>query len=378
MLRLRLSGGLNNLCTIIFSFILGCTFMVSIAPINKTCKLDDTDREHNIMKNSKFRGPDLIIIILSAPKNVKNRQLIRDTWRKLYGNKQNNLEQTFKVKHYFVIGNLGLRADVKRQLTDEQNAYKDLLILPMEDHYRNLTLKVKQAFQWLSDQYDYGVNFKYVLKCDEDSFVHLKSFVDELIEIERLYLSPSNVQTVVKALEDNQGKTISANIQVNNKSSQKQLDLYWGYFSGNGRIFTKGKWKETDWIFADKYLPYAVGGGYLLSKNLVIHIAKNADNLRSFIAEDVSVGFWLAPVNNILRIHDTRFDTAWRSRGCQNHHLVTHALTHQNMTELYQNLKAIGQLCLTETKRGPRVYIYNWNVPPSQCCKTAEENTIKL
>nr|CAH7719209.1 unnamed protein product [Callosobruchus chinensis] len=375
---LRLSGSLNTLCTIIFSFILGCTFMINIAPINKTCKLDDTDREHNIMKNSKFRGPDLIIIILSAPKNVHQRQLIRDTWRKLYGSKPNNLEQTFKVKHYFVIGNFGLKPDEKKHMTDEQKVHKDLLILPIQDNYKNLTYKVKQTFQWLSDQYDYGVNFKYVLKCDEDSFVHLKSFVDELIEIERLYLSPSNLQTVFKALEDNDGKTISTNIQVNNKNSQKQLDLYWGYFSGNARIFTKGKWKETDWIFSDKYLPYAVGGGYLLSKNLVIYIGKNADNLRTFNAEDVSVGFWLAPVDNILRIHDTRFDTAWRSRGCQNHHLVVHDVSTHEMMELYKNLEEIDQLCKTETKKGPGVYLYNWKLPPSQCCKTTEESTIKL
>nr|CAI5839849.1 unnamed protein product [Callosobruchus analis] len=374
---LRLGVSLNTLSTILFSFILGCTFMINIAPINKTCKLDDTDTEHNIMKNSKFQGPDLIIIILSAPRNVNKRQVIRDTWRKLYGNKPNNLEQTFTVKHYFIVGNFGLDSDEKQQMTNEQNVYKDLLILPIKDSYKNLTDKVRQTFQWLSDQYDYGVNFKYVLKCDEDSFVNLKSFVDALIEIERLYLAPSNVQAVFKALEDNHDDTISANIQINNKNSQKQLNLYWGYFSGNARIFTKGKWKETEWIFADKYLPYAVGGGYLLSKNLVLYIGKNADNLRMFNAEDVSVGLWLAPVDNILRIHDTRFDTAAQSRGCDNQHLIVHNVAPYEMMGLYKHLQEINQLC-TKSKKGPGTYIYNWKVPPSQCCKTSADSTIKL
>ncbi|CAH1984921.1 unnamed protein product [Acanthoscelides obtectus] len=333
-------GNFNILFIGTFTFILCCTLtlMVNINSITKTCKLDDTDKEHNIM-NSKYRGPDLIIIILSAPINVKKRQLIRNTWTKLYGRKQNNLEQTFIVKYYFVIGNFGLDVHIKKQMTDEQMTNKDLLILPILDDYKNITYKVKQTFQWLSDQYDYGMDFKYVLKCDDDSFVHLKSLVGELIEIEKLYLSPPSLKSVIEVLKYSSAETMSANIQANNKDGPNKLNLYWGYFYGNARIFTKGKWKETEWIFSDRYMPYALGGGYLLSKNLVTYIGKNAENLRTFNAEDVSVGFWLAPVDNILRIHDTRFDTEWKSRGCQNQHLIVHHVSPEEMLQYYKNVE---------------------------------------
>ncbi|CAH2011076.1 unnamed protein product [Acanthoscelides obtectus] len=230
-------------------------------------------------------------------------------------------------------------------MTEEQTTNKDLLILPVLDNYKNLTLKIKHTFQWLSDQYDHGMDFKYVLKCDGDSFVHLKSLV----------------------------------VQANNKEGPNKLNLYWGYFYGNARIFTKGKWKETDWIFSDRYLPYALGGGYLLSKNLVTYIGKNAENLRTFNAEDVSVGFWLAPVDNILRIHDTRFDTEWKSRGCQNQHLIVHHVSSEEMLQYYKNVEEFGQLCPVEVKAKRRsVYIYNWKVSPSQCCKRIEESAISL
>jgi galactosylxylosylprotein 3-beta-galactosyltransferase len=56
--------------------------------------------------------------------------------------------------------------------------------------------------------------------------------------------------------------------------------LYWGYFDGRARAFSKGKWQEKDWFLCDTYLPYALGGGYVISESIVSFLAKNADFLR--------------------------------------------------------------------------------------------------
>lgn len=57
-------------------------------------------------------------------------------------------------------------------------------------------------------------------------------------------------------------------------------ELYWGFFNGRAQVKRAGPWRETDWILCDYYLPYALGGGYVLSQGLVKFIADNANYLR--------------------------------------------------------------------------------------------------
>lgn len=256
---------------VIFSFLMGCMFTINIMPIDKTCRIEDSDREYNIMKNSKLKSPELIIFILSAPKNVIQRTAIRETWLKLSRTEAN--ENQFTFKYYFVIGNVGLNTRETRALNKEQSSFSDLLMLPMHDSYKNLSEKLKNAFSWLNDQYDFGLIYNYVLKCDDDSFVNLGKFMDELFYIEHNYLIKDN--------HEHMNNFLSLNLQVNNKQlNHNNISLYWGYFSGTAKVKSRGKWKETDWIIADRYVPYALGGGYVLSRRMVQFIAKNAQDLR--------------------------------------------------------------------------------------------------
>ena len=231
-----------------------------------------------------------------------------------------------------------------RELLNEHNQNGDLLMIDMVDTYQNLTWKLLTTFTILSKKY----NGSYLLKVDDDSFVRLDKLIDELKTVNRTFTS--------------------SNIQRNfNKNTSLTPFLYWGYFNGNAQIKKSGKWKENNWILTDKYLPYALGGGYVLSYDLVQFFAKNRNFLRLFQAEDVSVGLWLASVENLERRHDIRFDTEWLSRGCQNYHLITHKIDQHQMTQFYENLITRAQLCQREVLfRKP--YIYDWGVPSSQCC----------
>lgn len=88
---------------------------------------------------------------------------------------------------------------------------------------------------------------------------------------------------------------------------------------------------------------------------------------RLFNSEDVSVGLWLAPVANIERKHDVKFDTEYRSRGCSNSYIITHKQSPENMQSLHDYYQSTGVLCSKEI-RSRMSYNYNWTVPPSQCC----------
>ena len=70
---------------------------------------------------------------------------------------------------------------------------------------------------------------KYLLKVDDDSYVQLPLVLEEL------------------------------------KNSNFDKSLYWGFFDGRAPVWLKGKWAEKEYHLCDKYIPYALGGGYVLS-----------------------------------------------------------------------------------------------------------------
>ena len=267
----------------------------------------------------------VIIMSTSLPEGKLRREAIRETWLK------DHLPSSSAVYPLFVVGIEGLDETKYFELMSENNFYNDVLMLSdLHDSYQNLTLKVLKSLQWYAE----NVYFDFALKCDDDTFVH----VDKLLrEMDALV------------------------------SSGKSEKLYWGFFRGDAKVKMAGKWKESNWFLCDNYLPYAHGGGYILSYDLVKLIGQNANFLSLYHNEDVSVGVWLAPYN-ITRRHDPRFDTEYVSRGCRRDYIVTHKHSVENMYSLQKNVEEVGAFCSKDVQLKPS-FQYNWNVLPSGCCK---------
>lgn len=213
----------------IFSLILILIALLSVhSLISNSC-----DKSEDIFINKiKYR---LIVIILTSPDNMKNRDVIRKTWIS---------EKNENIKHLFAIGTLDIQSEQIETLESEQQKYNDLLLLPkLEDSYNTLTKKVLQTFEKIYEQY----NFDYLLKCDDDTYVFLHQLMINLDSWD---------------------------------SKKTEKELYWGFFNGKAQVKRSGPWKEPDWNICDYYLPYALGGGYVLSYNLVKFIALNANLLR--------------------------------------------------------------------------------------------------
>ncbi len=226
-----------------------------------------------------------------------------------------------------ISGTGGLSSHELSTLEYENSQHNDLLLLtPFHDSYANLTAKVLESFKWIDKNFD----SKFVFKADDDTFARLDVILDEL-----------------RQKDDSQR-------------------LYWGFFDGRARVKQSGPWAEKNWHLCDTYLPHARGGGYVLSSDLVHYIAKNSGFLQKFNSEDISVGAWLAPVET-NRVHDPRFDTEYKSRGCSNQYIVTHKQEVQAMRDKYESLRTTGLLCRTEYKNR-NSYVYNWDVPASMCC----------
>lgn len=225
------------------SFVLGCVVTLSFINLDINDNTRGLSNDIGIselstkdFKNIKlFRSIDyfLIIVIISGADNVIQRTAIRQTWGLLNTNTD--------VRYFFIIGGYDLPQENISKLKNEQIKYNDLFIMSVSDSYKSLTQKVLEAFTWFESEF----NFKYILKCDDDSFVIVPQLVHEL-----------------------------------KNNLAKYNHLYWGYFNGKAHVKQTGKWKDVNWFLCDRYLPYALGGGYVLSRSLVHYIKTNKLFLR--------------------------------------------------------------------------------------------------
>ncbi|XP_041974319.1 beta-1,3-galactosyltransferase 6 [Aricia agestis] len=346
----------------LFFFYLGCVITLNF--VNTECPASSTT---GILESTVNTEVEYIVLVLSGPQNEVKRDAIRSTWANFVGNiiTENNVRlyrwnhswtepkkaQSF-AKILYPIGVQGLSENQLKKISNENSRSKDLILLEnLHDSYENLARKVIESMIWLNNNYK---NLKYVLKCDDDSFVRVDLIIKDLEAFAPQMNAPE----------------ISTYVTQKNVESFFYKGLYWGYFDGRARVFLNGKWEEKDWFLCDTYLPYALGGGYVISQSIVKYIARNHDLLSVYHSEDVSMGVWTAALDGINRVHDVRFDTEWKSRGCDTNMLVRHKQTPTDMFEMYRTLVYSHgkKLCKTENKLR-KSYQYNWNVLPSMCCK---------
>lgn len=266
----------------------------------------------------KPRSVLLLVVVISAPNMVSKRQAIRRTWKNLLPH---------DASLWFVVGTLGSK--LASSLVDELHLYNDMVLLnEVEESYNSLSEKLIASLSWAWRTW----KFRFLMKVDDDTFVLIDLLTKELRSM-----------------------------------PERRVPLYWGFFDGRQTPKRVGKWKEQNFVLCDRLLPYAKGGGYILSAELVGYITCSAPGLARFRSEDVAVGVWLAPFK-LERRHDVRFDTEWISRGCDNRFVVTHKQSEEDMLTKYAELRKHGRLCAVESRRRGS-YEYNWSVPPSHCCK---------
>ena len=283
-------------------------------------------QSHKPSSTCPKRPVHLVILVLSSPHGHLRRYAIRGTW--LHDYHRGNI----KVTSRFLIGTYGLDKQRIANLTKENNQFGDILLLnTLKDSYQNLSTKVLQGLQWAYQM----ENFDFLLKTDDDSYVRIGPIVE--------------------------------NIRTMNCDPQ----LYWGYFMGHAYPEPSGKWAENNWFNCPHYLPYAMGGGYIVSGNIIRKLMRFSNRLKVYSNEDVTVGSWLSPFN-LNRKHDLRFNVESLSHGCNNNHLIAHKERVRSLYEKYTQLVRNGSLCLEEKEVRPG-YVYNWTTSPLDCCNRTKD-----
>ena len=238
---------ISTICLIYCVYSSGC-FNQSMASSFKANQVNNEYRRNvrdlNKLNHLKIFECYLFLLIISAPKGVTQRKAMRETWLTLRDSKHS-------IKRKFVIGTKKLSKATLSDLQKEQAEHSDLLFLiDFVDMYDSLSEKLLKSLVWVSE----NINTKFVMKLDDDSFVQLDLILTDLEKRENL------------------GR------------------LYWGFFRGNANIKRIGPWAENNWFLSDHYLPYALGGGYILSIDLVEYISKISGMVQLYKNEDVSLG----------------------------------------------------------------------------------------
>ena len=239
----------------------------------------------------------LLIVIMSTPNGTgeEMRLITRQTW---IVPPPPSIQVTVK----FILGAKGLSKDRLLRLKNEQERFKDLVVLDnLKDDYFQLTRKVQFAIQWAVK----NEHFDYLIKTDDDVVIRLDNIAKDLNKL------------------------------------RCHNDLYWGNCLSKVPDI-EGKWKDDEWkSICRQYLPYCIGVGYVLGRKVVEAVTMYGDQLKIFQFEDVTMGLWVAPFQ-LTRIQNYNF-LYWKS--CSEDAVVVHESTLDSYRSAVSNFLKTGKIC---------------------------------
>ncbi len=247
----------------------------------------------------------VIILVHSGVNELDRREAIRETWL----SESMVTMDDITLAYWFLIGGRDLDQLQLLNLRKEQEKCGDLLILTNVDNsYQELPQRTLYSMTYIAQHYKYT----YLLKTDDDVYINLPIVLGEM------------------------------------KKLRPTERLYWGRFSCHNPPMVNGQWKEENWHWCDVYYPYAYGGMYVLTSDVVSLVADNAPFLQLYSCEDVSLGVWLGPYN-LIRINDARIFVQ-HNLSCSRGFIALHIPSRQVpkvIRKTHDNLKRKGVLCST-------------------------------
>ncbi|PAN10001.1 hypothetical protein PAHAL_2G064500 [Panicum hallii] len=263
--------------------------------------------ERYLEMSEQWRAPplptepvELFIGILSAASHFAERMAVRKSWM-MYTRKSSNI-----VARFFVA--LNGKKEVNAELKKEAEFFRDIVIVPFIDSYDLVVLKTVAIAE-------YGVRVvpaKYVMKCDDDTFVRIDSVLDQV------------------------------------KKVRSDKSVYVGSINYFHRPLRSGKWAVTYEEWPEEVYPnYANGPGYVISSDIARYIVSEFDNqtLRLFKMEDVSMGMWVEKFNNTRRPVEIRHDVRFYQSGCYDGYFTAHYQSPQHMICLWRKLQSGSARC---------------------------------
>lgn len=266
---------------------------------------------------------DLLLLVHSLPGNSSVRDVIRKTWMK---------ESMPKVEVLFMIPAQGASPSVLEAVRQESKTNQDMAVFlgsPVVPESEALMVELVWSMR--------ARKFAYLMKTRDSMYVRIDALMN----------------SVIKDLLKNSS------------------NAYLGYFQGqqSPKDKTSTKLSEPDWHLCDKFIRFAHSGGYILSRKLVDRLHSQVSVLYPYNNEDVALGTWLSPYDDVDWTHNIQFDTEiGKSRGCRDNLIV---FPSTDIAKQHDRLVTSGKVCLIE-KETVETYQYNFNTFPSKCCSAVK------
>ncbi|KAM9727069.1 UDP-GalNAc:beta-1,3-N-acetylgalactosaminyltransferase 2 isoform 1-T2 [Menidia menidia] len=186
-------------------------------------------------------------------------------------------------------------------LLEESRRHGDMVFVDVVDTYRSVPSKLLQFYKWSVGNADFNL----LLKTDDDCYIDVDSV---LMKIDRKGLKHSN--------------------------------FWWGNFRQSWAVDRIGKWQELEYA-SPAYPAFACGSGYVVSRDLVQWLASNAEKLKAYQGEDVSMGIWMAAVGP-----QKYQDPAWLcEKECYLDMLSSPQHTAEELRVLWERKRSCGDPC---------------------------------
>eukprot|EP01100_Stratorugosa_tubuloviscum_P010109 TRINITY_DN4303_c0_g1_i7.p1 TRINITY_DN4303_c0_g1~~TRINITY_DN4303_c0_g1_i7.p1 ORF type:complete len:451 (+),score=217.19 TRINITY_DN4303_c0_g1_i7:83-1435(+) len=258
-----------------------------------------------VLKIGGFKKNTVIIGVFSSIDNILAREAIRSTW---------GSRMTSNIITRFIIADLQLWLDssedeeqkkfrslIVEQVNAEANKYGDLLITPVAEGYRKLGQRLYSFLNHAGSD-PHWKQYDLLLKVDDDTYLVADRFIK----------------------------------MIDNLPREK---LYWGVFA-MGHVFSDPNhpWYNGEYLSLNRIYPsYALGGGYMLSMDVVRWISSSTIDFKVWKGgpEDSQLGTWLSGLN-LNRFDASSFSWEPRffiSKSCSNTTLLLHRVDPRTMVD---------------------------------------------
>eukprot|EP00026_Physarum_polycephalum_P008180 Phypoly_transcript_08259.p1 GENE.Phypoly_transcript_08259~~Phypoly_transcript_08259.p1 ORF type:complete len:416 (-),score=52.94 Phypoly_transcript_08259:210-1457(-) len=244
-------------------------------------------------QNTKI-NTTVLFMITSYAQEFTGRQIVRETYLSVPSDKS---------AYLFILGN----GVVTQDLLQEQAKYKDMYFLDCADGYYDLSDKVLMGMKIALEHFD----FQYLVKVDTDTFVDVPRFVDYVLE---------------------QGAN-STTFYAGNPGHYKVKESGWRTLNTTIR---QPSMRPSD---------YMLGGGYVLSRDLVEYFAENGHMLQVWEPEDLTIGVHLHAIKVKRHSDYSTFLTHNKKMGCKKDYLLNHKVPKADMYYLHYSTLESGQMC---------------------------------
>ena len=223
------------------------------------------------------RTPFMIIIIPSAPWKTQQRMVIRETWGRYAKDLQASLPNNSNTLALVFL--LGREDNTSADLAhiSESEKFSDMVIGDFKDSYPNLTRKILMGLKWVSM---YCARAGYILKADDDIFIHIPRLIDMLKE-----------------------------------NPTKPSGTLYGFLYGGGPVHRRGKWAVSlDEYPMSSYPPYMSGNAYVVSANMARKLVLASEYMPYLPLEDVFITGVMPKILGTQFVSKRREFTSWNEK----------------------------------------------------------------